>query len=105
VYATATEDMDALTFGSPRLVRNLTFSFAGQKQEFAYEYNLQQCLAELKMTMKQFVDLCILLGCDFAPKIKGIGTYYEFAVFLVNLIVILLTADIIVANARVMLVY
>ena len=27
----------------------------------------------LKMTRKQLVDLAILLGCDFCPKIKGIG--------------------------------
>jgi flap endonuclease-1 len=25
------------------------------------------------MTRGQFVDLCILLGCDFTSKIKGIG--------------------------------
>jgi flap endonuclease-1 len=28
VYATATEDMDSLTFGSPRLLRHMTFSAA-----------------------------------------------------------------------------
>ena len=25
------------------------------------------------MTMNEFVDMCILLGCDFAPKIGGLG--------------------------------
>lgn len=25
------------------------------------------------MTMEQFIDLCILLGCDYCPTIRGIG--------------------------------
>ncbi len=25
------------------------------------------------MTQDQFVDLCILLGCDYCDKIKGVG--------------------------------
>ena len=26
------------------------------------------------MTQDQFIDLCILLGCDYCETIKGIGT-------------------------------
>jgi flap endonuclease-1 len=25
------------------------------------------------MSLKEFIDMCILLGCDFCPKINGIG--------------------------------
>ncbi|XP_013924293.1 PREDICTED: probable flap endonuclease 1 homolog [Thamnophis sirtalis] len=25
------------------------------------------------MTQEQFVDLCILLGCDYCPKVRGLG--------------------------------
>jgi 5'-3' exonuclease len=32
-----------------------------------------QILEGLEMTQDQFVDLCILLGCDYCDKIKGIG--------------------------------
>lgn len=49
IYATATEDMDALTFGSDKLVRNLTFTFSGQKQKNAMEIDLSRVLSELKL--------------------------------------------------------
>lgn len=94
VYATATEDMDALTFGTNVLLRHLTFSEARKMpvQEFFYEKILQ----ELEFTKEQvislnflllflqktnfgknysfqFIDLCILLGCDYCESIRGIG--------------------------------
>ncbi|XP_055300724.1 flap endonuclease 1 [Sitodiplosis mosellana] len=71
VYATATEDMDALTFGTNILLRHLTFSEARKMpvQEFFYDKILQ----ELEFTKEQFVDLCILLGCDYCESIRGIG--------------------------------
>jgi len=71
VYATATEDMDALAFHSGRLLRHMTFSEARKMpiQEFVYD----KVLAELEMTHEQFVDLCILLGCDYCESIRGIG--------------------------------
>ncbi|XP_076817686.1 flap endonuclease 1-like [Clavelina lepadiformis] len=71
VYATATEDMDALTFHSTRLLRHMTFSEARKMpiQEFVYEKVLQ----EMEMSHEQFVDLCILLGCDYCEHIRGVG--------------------------------
>lgn len=30
------------------------------------------------MSMDQFVDLCILLGCDYCPTIRGIGPKKAF---------------------------
>ena len=71
VYATATEDMDALCCGSPVLVRRLTFSEA--RKQPVLEYSLVKVLEGLKLNMTQFVDFCILCGCDFAGTIKGVG--------------------------------
>ncbi|KAL7073013.1 hypothetical protein ACQ4LE_007677 [Meloidogyne hapla] len=71
VYATATEDMDALTFGSQILVRHMTFSEA--KKMPIKEFSLEKVLQGLDMTYDQFIDLCILLGCDYCGNIKGIG--------------------------------
>ena len=68
MYATATEDMDALCCGSPVLVRRLTFSEARKLP--VLEYRLEKVLEELKLNMTQFVDFCILCGCDFAGTIK-----------------------------------
>lgn len=71
VYGVATEDMDALTFGSTVLLRHMTFSEARKMpvQEFSYE----KVLKGLELSADEFVDLCILLGCDYCDSIRGIG--------------------------------
>uniref|UniRef100_A0A7E4USN8 Flap endonuclease 1 n=1 Tax=Panagrellus redivivus TaxID=6233 RepID=A0A7E4USN8_PANRE len=76
VYATATEDMDALTFGSNVLVRHLTFSEA--KKVPIKEFNLEKILKDLGFSMDQFIDLCIMLGCDYCPSIRGVGPKKAF---------------------------
>lgn len=73
VYATATEDMDALTFGTPRLVRHMLSSQARQKVQPIHEFNLSDALSGLDMDMTKFIDLCILCGCDYTNSIRGIG--------------------------------
>lgn len=76
VYAAASEDMDSLTFGSPILLRHLTFSEA--RKEPIVEVHLEKVLAGFGMTMQQFIDLCILLGCDYCDSIRGIGPKKAF---------------------------
>ncbi|KAF2993134.1 Elongation of fatty acids protein 2 [Curvularia kusanoi] len=75
VYAAASEDMDTLTFNTPILLRHLTFS--EQRKEPILEIHLDKVLEGLNMEHKQacrpFIDLCILLGCDYLDPIKGIG--------------------------------
>lgn len=80
--------MDTLTFAAPILYRHLTFSEA--KKAPILEINLEKALQGLNMTMShvsgaptypscadrarvQFIDLCILLGCDYLEPIKGVG--------------------------------
>ncbi|KAJ5066392.1 flap endonuclease 1 [Anaeramoeba ignava] len=69
VYAVASEDMDTLTFGSPRMIRNLTSSQAKQKQ--ILEFDLEKVLKSFKLTMDQFIDFSILCGCDYTDTIAG----------------------------------
>lgn len=68
-WGAVTEDMDALPFGCTRLIRNLK----ADKKKNIEEYNLPEILQNLQMTQEQFIDLCILLGCDYTSKIKGLG--------------------------------
>lgn len=63
--------MDTLTFNAPILFRHLTFSEA--KKQPISEINLKVALEGLEMDMGQFIDLCILLGCDYLEPIKGVG--------------------------------
>ncbi|GBG31764.1 Flap endonuclease 1 [Hondaea fermentalgiana] len=71
VFAAATEDMDALTFGAPILLRRLTLP--DSQNQPVVEIHLDKVLAQLELTMDQFIDLCILCGCDYCSSIKGIG--------------------------------
>jgi len=71
VYATATEDMDSLTFGSTVLLRYMTYSEA--KKMPIKEFHLNNILETMGYTMDEFIDLCILLGCDYCDTIRGIG--------------------------------
>merc|ERR1712232_564467 len=70
-YATATEDMDALTFATPILVRKMTF--ANQSKSMVQTLNYKKAIEGLELTHNQFVDLCIMLGCDYTDTIKGVG--------------------------------
>uniref|UniRef100_A0ACD6ABK9 Uncharacterized protein n=1 Tax=Avena sativa TaxID=4498 RepID=A0ACD6ABK9_AVESA len=70
-YAVASEDMDSLTFGARRFLRHVTdLSF---KKSPVTEFEISKVLEELGLTMDQFIDLCILSGCDYCENIKGIG--------------------------------
>ncbi|XP_062376924.1 flap endonuclease 1 [Sardina pilchardus] len=71
VFATATEDMDGLTFGTNVLLRHLTASEA--KKLPIQEYHFSRILQEMGLSHEQFIDLCILLGCDYCGTIKGVG--------------------------------
>lgn len=71
VFGVATEDMDALTFGANVLLRHMTFSEARKMpvQEIHYE----KVLKGLELESDEFIDLCILMGCDYCDTIRGVG--------------------------------
>ena len=71
VFAVSTEDMDALTFGTQRLARHM-MAPASQKKD-VMEFNLESVLRELGLSMPEFIDLCILMGCDYCDTIRGVG--------------------------------
>ncbi|KAF4126134.1 flap endonuclease-1 [Geosmithia morbida] len=71
VYAAASEDMDTLCFDTPILLRHLTFS--EQRKEPIQEIRLDKVLEGLNMDRTQFIDLCILLGCDYLDPIPKVG--------------------------------
>ena len=71
VYAAGTEDMDCLTFATPILLRKMTFANASKSD--IQQMNYAKAIAGLELTHDQFVDLCILLGCDYCDSIRGVG--------------------------------
>jgi len=80
VWAASSQDFDSLLFGAPRLVRNLTLTgrrkLPGSRRYRTVnleQIELQRTLEHLEITREQLVGLCILMGTDFNPGIKGIG--------------------------------
>jgi flap endonuclease-1 len=93
VYGAVTEDMDCLTFGCPAMVKNLfstqqgggTSSTSGPTpgglkpgQKPVYEISLSTALEQLDITMDQFIDFCILCGCDYTDTLRGVGPHTGF---------------------------
>ncbi|KAL1558817.1 Elongation of fatty acids protein 2, variant 2 [Salvia divinorum] len=72
VYAVASEDMDSLAFGAPRFLRHLIHHPTSKRMPMV-EFKVSKVLEELNLTMDQFIDLCILSGCDYCESIRGIG--------------------------------
>lgn len=80
-WAVASQDADALLFGTPRLLRNLAIT--GRKKKtgtlgtIAVQpeiFVLQDILKHLKINQDQFIALGMLVGTDFnVGGIKGIG--------------------------------
>ena len=68
VQAVASEDMDCLTFGCKLLLKGFK-----SRNEGIVEIDLERVLKNLELTMEQFVDFCILCGCDYCKSIKNLG--------------------------------
>jgi len=65
VYAVLTEDMDILTFGSPKIIKNLL-----SLKKVPFEIDLNIILNKLNLTYPEFIELCILFGCDYCPVLE-----------------------------------
>lgn len=66
-YATATEDMDTVLFGTGKIIRNF---FASKPM---LEINPLIIMEKLNLNHDQLIDLGILLGTDFCSTITRIG--------------------------------
>lgn len=62
------EDTDVLVNGGKIFIRNI----AADKNAID-EYCLEGILSGLDMSFEQFIDMCILCGCDYTSKIGGMG--------------------------------
>jgi len=68
VYGAGSEDADLLAFGATRFLKNISSS----KKNNIIEYNLINILKIFKLNEYEFIDLCILLGCDYVDVIQGL---------------------------------
>ncbi|MBU3904649.1 MAG: flap endonuclease-1 [Nanoarchaeota archaeon] len=80
VWAAASQDWDAIIFGAPRLIRNL--SITGKRRNFRtgsyYEVKPEMVeskdvLKELGINREQLIMMSMMIGTDFNPGVKGVG--------------------------------
>jgi len=80
VYAAGSQDFDALLFGTPILIRNMTLA-GRRKMPRRQVYidvvpetlKLQDTLDALGVTLEQLIDVGVIMGTDFNDGVKGIG--------------------------------
>ncbi len=60
------EDFDTLAFGCPALI----VKFMTKDMSVIY---LDEVLANLDLSLEEFIDFAILCGCDYTPKVPGIA--------------------------------
>ncbi len=79
IYAAASQDYDALLFGTPILIRNLTLArkrktFSGYVEINPELIDLEKVLNKLEINLDQLICIGILVGTDYNPKgVSGIG--------------------------------
>jgi len=71
VDGVCSEDSDMLPHGSPYLFKNMLDALG--KNGFVTVIDLDKTLKHMDITMNQFIDICLLLGCDFCNRIKNVG--------------------------------
>jgi 5'-3' exonuclease len=62
VSACLSDDMDLLPFGCKKLLRLIDGNI--------YEYDLDNILIRLDLTYEKFVEMCIIIGCDYIKNLK-----------------------------------
>ncbi len=80
VWAAASQDLDSLLLGAPRLLRNITVTgrrkLPGKDRYVTVEpevITLEDVLEALELTREQLVDVGILVGTDFNDGVHGVG--------------------------------
>ena len=67
-----TEDMDTMAYACPKLIRNCIDKSLKRKDIVSiFDYN--RLINDIELTHEQFLDFCILCGCDYCPIVPKIG--------------------------------
>ena len=72
-----TEDMDTLPSGCPKMIRSC-LDRSIKRTDVVSIIDLNKILEDFEMDMSNFVDMCILCGCDYCPTIPKIGINRAF---------------------------
>lgn len=74
-------DTDMLAYGCPRVLREKLASLDTSETYFDLDYELvefDKMLIELRLSRAEFVDMCILAGCDYFKAPISTGKYDKY---------------------------
>ena len=72
VDAVMTEDMDTLSYGCPQMIRGC-IDKSIKRSDVVTVFDFKKIIEDLKLTHDEFIDMCILCGCDYCPTIPKVG--------------------------------
>lgn len=72
-----TEDMDCLPSGCPNMIRSC-LDKSIKRNDVVSIISLDKVLKDFNMNYEEFIDMCILCGCDYCCTIPKIGTIRAF---------------------------
>ncbi len=80
VWSSASQDWDAILFGSLRLIRNLSITGKRRVPRTGAYYELKpelidakEIFSKLDIKREQLIMMAMLIGTDFNPGVKGVG--------------------------------
>jgi flap endonuclease-1 len=71
VDGVCSDDSDILVFGSTNIYKDMS-RYMNKNKDISV-VSLKKVLKGLKIDMSKFIDMCVLLGCDYCEPIKKIG--------------------------------
>ena len=67
-----TEDMDTMAYGCPKLIRNCLDKTIKRK-DIVSILNYDKIIEGFEITNDQFVEFCVLCGCDYCDSVPKVG--------------------------------
>ena len=67
-----TEDMDTMAYACPKLIRNC-IDRSIKRRDIVSIFDYNKLINDIELTHEQFLDFCILCGCDYCPIVPKIG--------------------------------
>ena len=67
-YGVLSDNLDCLVFGCSQIFNGLD-----KNEDYLISVDLNEVLNTLKIDMDQFIDFCILCGCDYTSTISNLG--------------------------------
>ena len=77
VDAVLTEDTDVLAYGANKFLSKLNLNTST-----CVQIDYDNILSSLGLTKEQFTDFCILCGCDYNQRVKGLGPVRAYKMLL-----------------------